>query len=200
MNKKIKKLIKKYGKPYSELLGINLSTKKESEIFKWFLASILFGKRISESIAIKTYKVLEKENVLTPRKIINKKWKGLVKILDEGGYVRYDFSTASKLLDIMNTLLKNYHSLTNLYKQSHNEEEIEKNLQSFKGIGPITTNIFLREMRNIWPKSNPKVLKRISLTAKKLKINLDDFNKKTKEFIKLECALYRISKIKNSNF
>jgi len=192
MNKKT--LIRKFGKPYSISLGIKLNTKKESEIFKWFLASILLGKRISEKIAIKTYKIFEKNKILTPRKILAKRWKGLVKILDEGGYARYDFSTATKLLNIMNTLLKKHGSLTELYKKSKNAEDLEKNLQEFKGIGPITTNIFLREMRAIWPKSNAKVLPIIEKTAKDLKINLKNINKKTNYFIKLECALYRFAK------
>lgn len=198
MNKKpkIRELIKKYGQPYSKTLDINLNSKKESEIFKWFLASILFGKRISEKIAIKTYKTFEKNNVLTPKKILDKRWRGLVKIFDDGGYARYDFSTASKLLLIMKTLLQKYGSLSNLYKQSSDSEDIEKRLQEFKGIGLITTNIFLREMRVIWPKSNVKVLPLINKTAKKLRINLDKFNKKTNTFIRLECALYRLAKNK----
>lgn len=197
MNNKVKQLIKKYGQLYSELLGINLDSKKESEIFKWFLASMLFGKRISETIAINTYKTFEKNNVLTPKKILNKKWDGLVELLDEGGYVRYDFSTATKLLDIMKELLKKYGSLTNLYGKSTNAAEIEKRLQEFKGIGPITTNIFLRELRAVWPKSDVKVLPIIIKTAKNLKIDLPH-NKKTKNFIKLECALYRFGKEKKN--
>ncbi len=195
---KIRELIKKYGQPYSKLLNINLDSKKESEIFKWFLASILFGKRIAETIAIKTYKTFEKNKVLTPKKILEKRWKGLVKILDDGGYARYDFSTASKLLLIMKTLLQKYGSLNNLYKQSSDAEDIEKRLQEFKGIGPITTNIFLREMRKIWPRSDVKILPMINKTARKLKINLNSFNKKTNTFIKLECALYRIAKNKDN--
>jgi len=38
---------------YAEELGINLDT--EEGRFKWFLASILFAKRISSEIARKTY-------------------------------------------------------------------------------------------------------------------------------------------------
>lgn len=194
MEKRIKELIEKYGQLYSESLGIKLGSKKESEIFKWFLASILFGKRISETIAINTYKTFKKNNVLTPRKIIGKKWQGLVEILDDGGYVRYDFSTATKLLDIMKTLLQKYGSLSKLYKQSTNAPDLETRLQEFKGVGPVTTNIFLREMRAIWPKSNVKVSPPVAAAAKKLNINLDGLNKKTKNFIKLECALYRFAK------
>lgn len=36
-------------------LGINLKSKKEEELFKWFLASILFGKPIQQEIAKRTY-------------------------------------------------------------------------------------------------------------------------------------------------
>ena len=197
MRQQIKNLIKKYGKPYSKLLGINLDTKKESEIFKWFLASILFGKRISETIAIKTYNEFQKNKILSPQKIIQKKWKGIVKILDDGGYVRYDFSTASKILDISKTLLKKYKTLNNLYKQSKDAKEVEEKLQEFKGIGPVTTNIFLREMRAIWPKTDVNVEPIILQTAKELNINLNKFNKKTKLFIKLECAIYRYNKKHN---
>ena len=48
-------LLKRFGQTYSEELGINLKAGKSSEIFKWFLASILFGARISEAIAKNTY-------------------------------------------------------------------------------------------------------------------------------------------------
>jgi hypothetical protein len=41
---------------YSEELGISLWENDDGEIFKWFLASLLFGARISETIAEKTYK------------------------------------------------------------------------------------------------------------------------------------------------
>jgi hypothetical protein len=36
---------------YSEDLGIDLEQRHEGEYFKWFLASLLFGARVSESIA-----------------------------------------------------------------------------------------------------------------------------------------------------
>lgn len=36
---------------YSEELGIDLKKNNDDELFKWFLASILFGARISETIA-----------------------------------------------------------------------------------------------------------------------------------------------------
>jgi hypothetical protein len=33
---------------------------------------------------------------------------------------------------------------------------LEKKLQKLKGVGPVVTNIFLRELRGTWPKVRPK--------------------------------------------
>ncbi|MFQ5957482.1 MAG: hypothetical protein ACE5KK_06900, partial [Candidatus Brocadiales bacterium] len=87
-------IINSFGQLYSEELGIDLDSGKEDEVFKWFLASVLFGRRIGENIAISTYRGFEKEKVLTPRAILDTGWRKLVIILDAGGYVRYDFSAA----------------------------------------------------------------------------------------------------------
>lgn len=95
-----KSLVKNLGGRYSELLGINLSSGESKEIYKWFLASVLFGARISETIVINTYREFERQEVLSPQHILDTGWDGLVVILDAGGYVRYDFKTATKLLDI----------------------------------------------------------------------------------------------------
>ena len=72
---------------YSEELGIYLKENNDKEIFKWFLASILFGTRISETIAKNTYKTFERYNLLQPRKILKAGWGFLVNpIMREGGF------------------------------------------------------------------------------------------------------------------
>src|SRR3989338_1736936 len=86
IKKIIKKLIANFGGKFSKELGIDLSKGKSREIFKWFLASKLFGARIGTNVAIKTYKEFERCSVLSPEKIIATGWDGLVKILDDGGY------------------------------------------------------------------------------------------------------------------
>ena len=190
----LKALNKRLGVPFSSELGINLQEGKEEEIFKWFLASVLFGKRISFRTAIKTYKQFKSSSVLTPRAIIDTGWDGLVKILDDGGYVRYDFSTASKLLELVKQLQQSYGTLTELHKSAKDPKDLENMLMHFKGIGPVTTNIFLRELRTVWKKADPEPLDFVKQKAAKLGINLDKFNRKTKKFIKLEAALIRSSK------
>lgn len=190
----VRSIIKEFGELYSEQLGINLDSKQEEEICKWFLASLLFGKRIGEDLAIRTYKEFEKAGILTPKAIIEAGWDRLVQVLDDGGYVRYDFSTADKLHEIMGRLITEYGSLTELYKRAKDSNELEKLLLDFKGIGPVTVNIFLRELRHVWPKADPAINPYTKKASHALKIDLKKFDRKSKEFVRLECALLRIGK------
>jgi endonuclease III len=162
----VKKLISFYGEPFSSKLGINLASVKSEEVFKWFMASILFGARISESIATNTYRKFEEYGVMTPEKILETGWDGLVQILDEGGYVRYDFKTATKLLEVMKNLLTNYSDLNTLHDKASNPRDLEQRLMKLgKGIGPVTVNIFLRELRGRWSKADPLPEKIVMLVA-----------------------------------
>ena len=166
----IKKLISALGGKFSKELGIDLSQGISTEIFKWLLASKLFGARIGTNIAIKTYREFERCGVLSPEKILETGWDGLVRILDDGGYARYDFSTATKLLEIMADLTKYYDGdLNKLYQKARNEEELENLLKSLgKGIGDVTVNIFLRELRSVWEKANPVPSELVILAARNL--------------------------------
>jgi len=173
---------------YSEDLGIDL--KEPSGRFKWFLASILFGARISEKIALNTYKCFERYGLDSPEKIVAAGWDELVRVLDEGGYVRYDFSTATKLLEIMKMLKDKYGSLENLYEQSSDTKDLERKLQEFKGIGAVTTQIFLRELRGVWHIS-PEVSSRAKNAAKNLDINLHEYE--GEPLSRIETALVKLS-------
>lgn len=143
-------------KIYSKDLGIDLKSRKEEEIFKWFLTCLLFGKPIQQEVAKRTYFEFEKEKILTPEKILKAGWDKLVEILDRGGYVHYDFSTATKLLDICKELKEKYGSLTTLLKKAKNKKDLAKRLQEFKGIGPVTTRIFLRDLKT-WNADKKKI-------------------------------------------
>jgi hypothetical protein len=153
-------------------LGTKLKVSSDGEIFKWFLASVLFGAPITESSAIKTYKSFEKYHVLTPEKILKTGWDGLVRILDEGTYTRYDFKTADKLLLVVGNLMKEYDgSLSLLHQKAADTADLENRLRELgKGIGDITISIFLRDLRGIWKKADPKPTPLVMLAAKSLGI------------------------------
>jgi hypothetical protein len=189
---KINKLIEEYGKTYSSLLGIDLEKGSGKEIFKWWIASLFFGARISESIAIKTYKEFEKAGLAEFKDLCRASQGRLIRILGKGGYARYDGLTSEKLMRMCRKLKQEYGGkITNIHKKAKNPEDLENRLQEFWRVGPVTTNIFLRELRMVWEKANPEPLPHIRKTAKRLKINLNRLNKKSKKFIQLECALHR---------
>lgn len=168
----LKTLLEKHGQKYSSMLGIKLETAQDSEIFKWFLAAVLFGAPITESSVIKTYECFEKHHVLTPEKILKTGWDGLVKILDEGSYTRYDYKTADKLLLVMGNLIKEYSgSLNQLHQKASDSTDLEKRLKLLgKGIGEVTVSIFLRDLRDIWKKADPKPTPLVMAAAKDLGI------------------------------
>ena len=168
----IEKLIDAVGGRFSRQLGIELSESDSEQIFKWFLASKLFGARISSNIAIKTYKEFERYNLTSPEKILETGWDGLVKILDDGGYVRYDFSTATKLLSIINDLKRKYDGdLNKLHQSARDEKDLENLLKGLgKGIGDVTVNIFLRELRTVWQKAKPELSPMVKGAAKHLRL------------------------------
>jgi endonuclease III len=172
---------------YSEELGINLS--EASGRFRWFLTSILFGARIGEQVAMNTYRCFEDAGIDTPERIIEAGWDRLVEVLDSGGYVRYDFSTAQKLLDIAGTVKEKYGSLEELYNQAADAKDVERRLMAFKGIGPTTTQIFLRELRGKW-KVEPPISTIAQRTAQSLSIDLGQLQ--GKELVRAETALVKL--------
>lgn len=153
----LEEFVEAYGRKYSEVLGIRLRSCDDKEVFKWFLASVLFGAPITESVAIKTYRCFEKRSVLSAEKILKTGWEGLVEILDEGGYTRYDYKTADKVLEVANNLVKTYGgSLSRVHSVASGSRDLERRLKGLgKGIGDVTASIFLRELRGVWEKADP---------------------------------------------
>ncbi len=146
-------LLEKYGQLYSEELGIEV----ETEPFKWFLASILFGARISTTIAKSTYKAYEEAGLTTPRKIASTREWTLIRVHGRGGYVRYDGITAEYVKGVAQKMLREYQGeMRKLEELSNDHEELEQRLKEFRGVGPVTVRIFLRELRGVWSNADPK--------------------------------------------
>jgi hypothetical protein len=131
-------------------LGINLSSRKEGELFKWFLACLLLGKPIQQEIAERAYTRLVSAGLRNPDAVLDAGWDELVRLLDEAHYVRYDFSTATKLLEVCQELKQRYGNVTKLIVQTKRGSELSARLQEFKHIGPVTARIFTREVSSLW--------------------------------------------------
>jgi hypothetical protein len=136
--------VKSRGGRYASSLGIDLTAADAGERFKWFLAAVLFGTRISAALAIRTWKAFAARGVITPELILQTGWEGLVAILDAGGYVRYDYKTATKLLDVCASLERDYSgSLDQLHDAAADASDLQQRIKALgKGIGDTTSEIY----------------------------------------------------------
>jgi hypothetical protein len=182
---------------YSEELGISLKGTRDAELFKWFLASVLFGARISEGIAQNTYRSFEKHGLLEPDQILKAGWDFLVNpVMRDGGYVRYDEKTSREILRNCDMLVKDYGGrLNRLHRTATDSGDLERRLDDFYGVGPVTVNIFLRELRPFWSKADPEPLPAVVTLAAHHGIDLSRFRRKSLDFIRVEAGLVRMRKL-----
>jgi endonuclease III len=166
----IRALVSRVPGCFSSEVGLNLSAQRRRDLFLWFLAAVLYGARISGSIVARTHAEFVRRGLTSPQTIVKTGWDGLVKALDAGGYTHYDFKTATKLLEVMNHLLDQYGGdLESLHDAAADARDLETRLTSLgKGIGDVTVQIFLRELRDIWPKAQPTLSPLSILAAKDL--------------------------------
>jgi len=194
----ILQFVSENGKPYSETLSIDLK-EGDPAYFRWFLASILYSKPIRETSATKTYKLFEHYGLADPKSIVKAGWDRLVKVLDEGGYTRYDFSTADRLHEICRNLIAHYDaSLDLLHQRSSDSRDLERRLMELgKGIGPVTVSVFLRDMRRVWSKADPSPTPKVRVAMADLGISdLKEFARREGlDLVELETALHRYSKL-----
>lgn len=180
---------------YSEELGIDLASGSDRQYFRWFLASLLFGGRISETIARRTYESFCRHALVTPQQIIDAGWDFLVNpIMRDGGYVRYDGRKSDQVLRDCRMLLDQYGGrLSRLHAAARDARDLEDRLLAFYGVGPVTANIFLRELRPFWTKADPAPLPPVMSMAERLGIDLARYRRRTLTFARIEAGLIRLA-------
>ena len=179
---------------FSEELGIDLSARTENQYFRWFLASLLFGGHIGETIARHTYRAFCRHRLTTPGRILAAGWDFLVNpIMREGGYVRYDFSKSEQILRDCQTLVEDYKgSLWQMHELARDAGDLEDRLLAFYGVGPVTMNIFLRELRPFWPKADPAPLPAVVKAAAIVGVDIAGYDRKSLTFTRVEAGLVRL--------
>lgn len=173
-------------KTYPELLGLDV--RDPGDWFPWFVAASLFAKPISAATARTTAQLLLREGIRTPAAIERRGWDGLVTILDLGGYVRYDFSTATKLLAIAAALPGN--RLRDILRNASTADDVATRLRDIKGVGPKTVAIFLRELRGVGGPPVP-VSEEARAAARRLHLGLEGLRLGGREQSRLESVLVR---------
>ena len=152
----LRTLLERQGSLFSEELGIHLEGLDPAELFKWFVASLLFGARIRESAAVRTYRELERRGLLTPEALRDADFWEMIDVMAWGGYSRYDGITTRKLQGAAAKLCDEYAGdLNRLHESAADSADLAARLREFWGVGDTTAGIFLRELRGFWPRANP---------------------------------------------
>lgn len=118
----------------------------DTDMFRWFLLCYLFGKPIRSEAAVATWQLFVDDRLDTPWAIMDASERKLVRLLNRGGYTRYQHVTARGLKVCMERLINHYEgSLSLMLENSQSEDEFTKRLQELHGVGPKVAEIFGRE-------------------------------------------------------
>lgn len=162
-------LVETLGGRFSSEMRIHVD-RGPREVERWFLAATLFGTRISWKIVERTYAVFDSNGVSTIANAGARTWDELVAFLDEGGYARYDFRTATRLLELSAVVGERYGGRISHLAREEDPAALEAGLDALPGWGPVTVRLFLRELRGVWPGARPPLDERALLSARHLRL------------------------------
>src|SRR5262249_18783614 len=92
-----------------------------------------------------------------------------VALLDQGGYVRYDFRTATRLQELAEVIWERYGGEVCVIGRTFPRyPQLRQALDALPGWGPVTIQIFLRELRGVWPGAQPPLDRRAAVAARHL--------------------------------
>jgi hypothetical protein len=143
-------LVRERGR-FSRDLGIDVDA-GGAEVDRWLLAATLFGTRISTSVAVRTMRTLDASGVRTVADAARRRRSTLIRLLDDGGYARYDERTATRLRALANAVHDSFPDGVDAWGRScRTADELVAGLDALPGWGPVTVRAFLRELRGVWP-------------------------------------------------
>ncbi len=126
---------------------LDIDTTTDQGLFDWLLASLLFGRPVPQKTAATAFHRFKEDGWDTPAHFIADDRHQLWHELWEGDYHRLSSVMSEELPDVMRALIADYHgSVALLVRTASTREEISERLQRFKGVGPKTAEIFLREV------------------------------------------------------
>lgn len=143
------------GGRFSAELGIDVDA-GDAEVERWFLAATLFGTRISAAVAERAFTVLNAAGLTRIGQARHVPSEDLVELLDAGGYARYDFRTTSRLQTLSEIIDERYDGQAAEIGRRHRAyPALRTALIVLPGWGPVTVQLFLRELRGVWPGAQP---------------------------------------------
>ena len=171
----VRDLLAEHGRTFAEELEIDLREDAPSPWFRLLCFALLCSTRIGTRIAVRAASDLSAAGWSDAAAMASATWEGLVRVLDDAGYVRYDFRTATRLELLSRRVLDVYGGdLRRLREAAERSPQRERRLlQEFAGIGPVGAGVFLREAQAAWPELRPYVDARTRETARELGLPAD---------------------------
>lgn len=170
----VKALLDRAGSGYAAEAGIALAD-KPAPLFQLLMLAELLSTRISADIAVAATKELVSTGYRTPNRVADADWQELVDALGRAHYKRYDESTASRLGANASRVLDRYNGdLRKLADEAeHDPSRAAELLQQFEGIGPTGSDIFLREVQDVWTWVRPHFDERALRGAERVRLPKD---------------------------
>jgi hypothetical protein len=156
------------GGRFSAELGIDVDA-GDAEVERWFLAATLFGTRISAAVAERAFAVLNEAGLIRIGQARHVPSEDLIQLLDAAGYARYDFRTTSRLQALSELIDERYDGQAAEIGRRHQAyPALRTALTMLPGWGPVTVQLFLRELRGVWPGAQPPLDPRAAFGARHL--------------------------------
>ena len=116
------------------------------QLYRWFLASLLFGRNIRQTNAANTYRALLEHRMTSPARFADLDREQLRRILDEGGYDRFDYVMTDELHGVMAGVRRDWGSVQHLVASAADRGQAHDRLLVYTGIGEVTARIFLDQV------------------------------------------------------
>lgn len=170
----VRTLLARAGTGYAAEAGIRLAD-KPAPLYQLLMLAQLLSIRISARIAVAAARELRESGYTTPHHVAEAEWSDLVAALGRAHYVRYDESTATRLIANAAELIERWHGdMRGLATESgHDPAALAELLQGFRGIGPVGADIYLREVQDTWTWLRPYFDERARRGARDLGLPTD---------------------------
>ncbi len=165
----VRRLLDVAGTTFASEAGINLKN-QPMPLFQLLALAMLASKPIGADVAAAAARELFDSGLRAPDSVLGAERQTMIDAFGRAGYARYDESSATRLTEIATTVKESHRGdLRKLAVEcEENVDELRRALHRFKGIGDTGSDIFLREVQDVWTWVRPYFDERALSTAKEL--------------------------------
>jgi endonuclease III len=148
-------LVALVGGRWSRQLGIDVDAGSD-QVERWFLAATLSAAPAAPAVAARVLHALRDAGIVRIAQVRRVRYEELRAVLRRNGYARVDERVATRLRELADAVDARFDGeVAAIGAHVHSPPELEMHLEELPGWGPVTTELFLRELRGVWPAADP---------------------------------------------